>query len=523
MPAIPSVTLTLQDNGSSAAVSVPQSSVQLKIGCAIGGVVNQPFATTSPTSLQQQFVGGPLLEAGGLVCQAGNVCVAISCPIVTAGVKLSGTTATVANAKNAGNAVVTTVLDSTYGAWDTYYVKVTCVAAGTVGTNGIQLVVSGDAGRNQGTPLALGTATTLDLGAPLNTVAVGGTGIRLSFTSGQTMVVGDSWTFATIGPQWNDAGITAAVNAFVASSYADAGVGSSHVVGVVPINSGTGNSDIATIQTAFNTATTQQVYSRAIIDLQDASGGGPGAATWGGTPETEATWIAFLETLASGSTADPRVAADGGHYNITSPYANPAFGQPAYRRPLSWAHAVRRTQIPLQRRAGRVKDGPYAQIVVSPAVDPTDGFIYHDERVNPGLNAARIGSAYSVIKKGRWFQCQEPLLCAPGSQFVELAIGNVLDAACDIAYAAGVEEVSDDLLTQANGTLDPVALNILQGEIQNPLNAGLPAQGLVSQVTATVVASANVEATGIIPVNVVVNPRAYVNSLAFTISLSNGG
>ena len=46
-------------------------------------------------------------------------------------------------------------------------------------------------------------------------------------------------------------------------------------------------------------------------------------------------------------------------------------------------------------------------------------------------------------KKGAgFFQCQEPLLSAPGSQFVELVIGNVLDAACDIGYAAGVEEAS---------------------------------------------------------------------------------
>ena len=154
---------------------------------------------------------------------------------------------------------------------------------------------------------------------------------------------------------------------------------------------------------------------------------------------------------------------------MPSPYNNPAGGLPAYRRNLAWAHAVRQTQIPLQRRAGRVKDGPYANIVVNPATDPSDGFIYHDERVTPGLNAARIGSAMTWPKKGAGFlQCQEPLLSAPGSQFTELAIGNVLDAACDIGYAVGVEEVSDNLTVQANGTLDPVALQTIQGQVSPP-------------------------------------------------------
>ncbi len=231
-----------------------------------------------------------------------------------------------------------------------------------------------------------------------------------------------------------------------------------------------------------------------------------------------------LSTFISGDASQPRVTADGGWYNTPSPYANSAGGLPSYRRPLAWSHAVRRTQIPLQRRAGRVKDGPYSTIVVNPASDPGDGFVYHDERVTPGLNAARIGSALTWPKKGQgFFQCQEPLLSAPGSQFTELAIGNVLDAACDIGYAAGVEEVSDDLLTQANGTLDPVALNQFQGDVQTALNEGMVQTALVSSVTAVVSKTANVNATGIIPVTISVLPRGYANAIQETINLSNGG
>lgn len=510
MPQIPSVTITVNDNGASAAISVPQANVQLKVGCAIGGTANQPFATTNPQALQAQFIGGPLVEAGGLVCQVGNVCVAVSCPIVTKG----AATAVVATTPGGSTSVVTVTVDTTPGAWDAYYVKVRCLTGGTRGTAGIVVQVSLDAGRNYGSPIALGTATVLYLGqGALNTPVVGGTGVQVNFAAG-TLVAGDSWQFSTSAPYPNDAGIQAALAAFFSSQYAVQGVGSIHVVGDAP-----GGSTIANIQTSLQTGTAGFVYQRAIVELRDALA----PAAWGGSGETEATWMTALGTFVAGNAAQPRIAADAGHYNQPSAFANQAGGLPSYRRPLAWAHAVRRTQVSLQRRAGRVKDGPYANIVVNPQTDPADGFIYHDERTTPGLNAARIGSALTWPKKGAgFFQCQEPLLSAPGSQFTELAIGNVLDVACDIAYATGVEEVSDDLQAQKNGTLDPVALNTFQGSIQNALDQGMIQTPLVSNVTALVSTTANVVATGIIPVTVTVEPRAYANAISEQINLSNG-
>lgn len=508
MPAIPTVVITVQDNGASAALSVPQTNVQLKIGCAIGGTVNQPYATTSPASLQTQFVGGPLVEAGGMVCSVGNVCVAVSCPIVTKGTAY----AVQATVPGGSTSVITTTLDSTNGCWDQYYVVVKCLTGCTIGVTGGIVQVSLDAGRNFGAPISLGTANTLVLGAPFSPVTVGGTGIQLNFGAG-TLVAGDSWRFGTVAPTWNDAGVAAAITAFQASQYAVAGVGSAHIVGVSAAG------DISAFQTDLQALVGNYIFSRAIVELRDALA----PTTFGGSGETEATWIAALATVTSGETAQPRICADGGHYNTPSPYANAAGGSPSYRRPLAWTHAVRRTQIPLQRRAGRVKDGPYSTIAVNPATDVSDGFIYHDERVTPGLNAARIGSAMTWPKKGLgFFQCQEPLLSAPGSQFVELAIGNVLDAACDIGYAAGVEEVSDDLKTQANGTLDTVDLNVLQGGIQIALEEGLIQTPTVSAVTAVVSSTQNVLATGVIPITISITPRAYANSISETINLSTG-
>jgi hypothetical protein len=508
---IPTVTIVVQDNGASAALAVPQSSVQLKIGVAIGGTVNQPYATTNASNLQSQFVGGPLVEAGGLVCQAGNVCIAISCPIVNKGTAYAVT----ATVPGGSSSTVTTTLDSTNGAWDTYYVKVKCVTGGTIGMTGIVLQVSLDGGRNYGSPIALGTASILYLGqGSISSAVAGGTGIQLNFGVG-TMVAGDSWQFGTVGPTWNVAGVTAALAAFFASQYAVEGVGSIHVVGPC-----TGGSDISSIQTALQTGTSGYVYTRALTELRDVW---PPVA-WGGSGESEATWMTSLETFVSGDTAQPRVSTDGGYYNMPSAYANSAGGLPSYRRPLAWAHAVRRTQVGLQRRAGRVKDGAYGNISVNPSSDPSDGFVYHDERVTPGLNAARIGSALTWPKKGLgFFQCQEPLLSGPGSQFTEIVIGNVLDVACDIGYAAGVDEVSDDLKTQANGTLDNIDRQQFQTTIQTALNEGMVQTPLVSDVSAIVSSTQNVRDTGIIPITITVSPRGYVNAISETVNLKAGG
>ena len=509
MPNIPSVTITVQDNGSSAALSVPQASVQLKIGCAVGGTVNVPVATTSPTYLQTALIGGPLVEASGLVCKEGNVVVAVPCAIATKGT--AG--AVVATVPGGSTSAVTVTCDSTNGAWDETYVLMKCVTGGTIGTAGIVLQVSLDAGKNHGTPIALNTANTLVLGAPWNPPTIGGTGLTLNFGSG-TMFAGDTWRFHTTAPTWNDAGVEAAVAAFQASQYGVAGVGSAHLVGV------SSSGDLTAMQTAMQSGVAIYEYQRLIVELRDAS---PPVA-WGGSGETEVAWMAALALVTAGEAAQPRICADAGHYNTPSPYANAAGGSPSYRRPGAWSHAVRRTQIPLQRRAGRVKDGPYSTIAVNAATDPADGFFYHDERTTPGLNASRIGSLMTWPKKGAGFyQCQEPLLSAPGSQFTELVIGNVLDAACDIGYAAGVEEVSDDLLLQDNGTLDPIDLNVYQGNVQQALNEGMVQTPLVSSVTAEVSSTANVGSTGQIPIAIAVQPRGYANAIVETISLTNGG
>ena len=75
-PAIPTVTITDLDNGANAALSVPLTSVQLCIGCAITGggssAAAQVFAFSQPAAVQTALIGGPLMEKCGLLCENGG-------------------------------------------------------------------------------------------------------------------------------------------------------------------------------------------------------------------------------------------------------------------------------------------------------------------------------------------------------------------------------------------------------------------------------------------------------------------
>jgi hypothetical protein len=493
---IPFVSIVVADNGVNTALQLPAQNVQVLIGCAIGGTVNQPFATSSAASLASQFTAGPLVEAGGLVCSAGGTVIAISVPIVTKG------TAKAVQHTGAGTSVVTVTLDGTNGAYDDYYVVFRPAVGGTIGVTGMTFQVSLDAGRTFGPTVQLGTA---------NSYVIPSTGITLNFGAG-TLVALDTYQFQTIAPLWNTAGIQAAFQALAASQYALAGWGSTHVVGVASA------SDAAAIEGYEDTLTTQFLFTRAMLSARDVAA----PAAWGGSGESEATWISSLSTAFSATSAK-RILVGAGYYNMPSAYPNVIAGTPIYRRALTWAEAVRRTQIPLQRSSSRVRDGSLSNITVNPATDPGDGFVYHDERINPGLDAARFCSAITWPKKQGFYICNENLMSPVGSQFKWITLGNVIDVACDIGYETGVQEIGDDLRLQTNGTLFATDALGVQNGIQNAIDTNMTNTAMISSATVAVNQNANVQATGNVPIAITVTPRGLVQSITETIGLSVPG
>ena len=473
------VTLTIVDNGSQ--VVVPSANVQLVMGCSSAGTVAAVAATSNPNTVKTLFGVGPMPEAACMALAKGGVAVLVK---------------TTSNTPGANTAVVftgtgTSVVTVTGVPNDFYLVEMLVDTAGTIGTTGIRVKISLDGGKSYGPLVSLGTATTLVLTD---------TGLTLNFAAG-TLVAGDKARFSTTGPLWNTAGVQAAFNAFKASQYGSVGVGSVHLVGPVS------GADAATIGGYVTTAATNdKIFTRLIANAVDVTT----PTAWGGAGgQTEAAWMTALATGFS-AVDQKRMSIAAGHYNMASQITNPIAGNPRYRRPLSFAYAARQIAIPPQRHAGKVKDGSLSDIIVDPNADPVDGFVYHDERQNPGLDAARFVTARTRIKKQGYYIHQPNLMSATGSVFSLLPIGTVMDVACGIATDVGQDVINDDVLLNVSGTIHESEAQTIEKTVYNAIKDNMIARNMISAAKVVVDRTVNVLNTSKVRLDITIVRRGYV-------------
>lgn len=474
------VTLNILDGGG--VISAPLNTVQPVIGCASAGPIATIVATRSIKTLVDTFVSGPLVEAGALTILKGGTVLALRAATNAAGsseaVQFTGT----------GTSVIT----ATGTPVDDFYIKVLFTHAGTIGATGIKFKVSFDAGRSYGPELSLGAA---------NTFLIANTGVTLNFAAG-TIVLGDVAQFATIAPAWNSAGVTACIDALKASQYATTGWGSGHIVGVMSA------ADAATINTALeDMAATFNVYTRFIVSARDAII----PIAWGGAGETENTWLTSVETAFSAATLK-RLVVGGGHYNIPSAIPNAHAGAPRYRRPGAWAVAAKRVTIPPQRHDGRVKDGSLNNIVIDPNNDPSDGFVYHNEFLNPGLSPARFMAFRTRRGRPGLFVDQPNLMSQVGSVFTILPLGNVMDSACKIVHDSAEDEINDDIPLNPDGTITDPAARAIEAVIKGNLKVDMIDTGQIVDAVVVVDRTVNVRATSNVKITVTIYGRGYVIS-----------
>jgi hypothetical protein len=410
-----------------------------------------------------------------------------------------------------------------HGAFDDYYGVLAIVNDGNsgsgtqVGTSGIQYRLSLDAGRTFGPLTALSTNSS---------IGVTGTGLALMLThvgSGDKLYTGDVFIFSTVAmasAASNVApnhGVSQCLSAVAASAYAVQGWGSTHVLGVASA------AFVATIAAdttgVLDTLKALYVFTRGHFSARDASP----PVIWGGTGETETVWmtdgsVGIVNTFAA--TSAKRACVGAGHYNMPSAIALVA-GAPRYRRPGIWAQAIRQLLIPPHRHSGRVKDGPLGNIVVDPANDPLDGFVYHDERTNPALTAARFCAFKTRVKKPGVFVDQPALMSPAGSSFTLLPLGNVIDIACAIVFAVGQEEINDDLRLNANGTLNVKDASTLEGYFDTALSDQMLAKAMISSKSVAVDRTENVGTTKNVTVAVGVGSRGYILTEIINIGFQN--
>jgi hypothetical protein len=273
------------------------------------------------------------------------------------------------------------------------------------------------------------------------------------------------------------------------------------------------SSDATNVDTAMTNLFNKRKYARALTNARDA--------TWGGTStETEGAWMTSIQADFI-NFVSTRVSVSAGHYNVVSPIDGSN-----YRRPLSWLAAVRDAQVSLATDLGQVSTGPLFPMTVPSSPLYFGGgsvpFIYHNEAVNPGLDASRFLSAQQYTGFPGFYIVNPNLMAGPGSDFTWLQRGHVVDEASFIAYvyftlqlakAVRVNSTTGFILTQDANTLE-------QG-CNAQLNAQMVSPGFVSSAACNVTRNNNILSTNTLIATINIVPLAYPKTISVTIQYVN--
>lgn len=479
------VQITIVD-GAIGAVSVPPSSVQGVIGCSSKGTPGVLVSTRSIDTLTSTFGYGPLVEAAALVIQAGGTALAVKASTTTSGVAGSVT-------NGAGNTSTSTV-GVTGNPFDDYEVRIDVIQGGTIGTGPVRLAFSLDNDRNQGASVNIGTATSY---------AIPNTGMTITFGVG-ALVTGDSFTFRTTGPLWTFGDVQAAVAVLAASNQTWAG--GVHVTGVM-----TGAQATSLETTMEGLATNNFRFTFAIVDSRD----------FATSDVTEAAWMTAVENDFA-SVSALRVSAGAGYSNVQSPIRNPVCGAPSYRRCDSWPAAQRVVLVPIHVHLGRVKDGALLGTTgPGTASLANDGFIYHDERVNPGLDAARLMSVRTIVNRPGVYIKNPNILAPPGSDFSQIHFRRVMDTACTVAHDTMEDFINDNVRLNADGTILEKDAQHIEAITRRALFSALVAPGSATSAAVVVDRTQDIQSTSILKVTIRVFALGYLLEIDINIGFQS--
>lgn len=451
-----------------------------------------PYTSSNPStfSTNSGFGPGPRLAAF-IANQTGNPVTFVKVPTVGNGTS----TAVFASVGNTSATVMT--LTGTPN--DDYYLLVTCLLAGSIGTGPVQIGISLDGGATTAYVVNMGTATTVTTGSQFTTY----TGLTLNFTSA-AMVLGDSFYAVCTAPTWNDAGISSAIQAVAAIK--------SQVFEDIIVSGISAASDATAFDGYMTTlANTNKRFSRLLCACRDA--------VWGGaSTETEAAWMASIES-AFANVSSTRVSVSAGYYRFIDP-----FTQSQLRSSLLYGAAARDSEVAIQVDLGQVNDGALQNLVLPTTPDRFGAgvFFYHDEQQNPGLDAARFLSALQWVSLPGVYVMNPNLMAPPGSDFNWLQHGHVIDAACVIAYNYFIQQISSSVrVSQKTGFILPQDRLRLQNGCQAILNNNLVNNGATSAAICVVSGTDNILSTATLTVSIQVVPLGYVKAVNVTISFLN--
>lgn len=479
---IPSVNITVESNALGNVAPTPAGTIAV-FGCSSGGTENSP---TGPyyraPNLITDFGYGPAPDLACNLVESGIPTVFVKVPTDTAG------TAGAVTFTGTGTSVMTVTGAAPYDAYD---VLVTVETAGTAGTDPEpQITISLDGGV---------TATRkISLPASLVVTSIQATtGMTLTFTAA-TMVAGDTYEFTTVAPTWAASDVADAIEA-LRTNERSAGLG--YIVGACS------KAQADTLAAVVDQFAARKKYMRWIFEARDIDSG-----------ETEAEWMTAIAANYA-TFENNRVSIAAGAALCASSVTGVNF-----RRNIGTLAIVRAGIVSIARDLGAVQDNYLAAFVPPNSFGTAVSTVYHDEGLNPGLDAARFLTIMKHEGIVGFYVTNPNIMSGPTSDFDLLQYGRVMDEGCRITNTYFTRLLSSDVrLNRRTGFILERDAKAIESGSNGALFAGLEAPGFVSpQGILTIVSRTdNISTTKTLTVTVRLLPLGYIKTVDETISFSN--
>ena len=469
--------------GSGPTITAPATSAVISSG------TSPPVVTLSGTPTRfvdlkiAIVVGGP---RGTATCKVS----------IDGGTTFSATQVTAATVSIPGTGLTINFPTGTDYATDNVYRAVTSVpndsyeplleieSGGALGTATFRYTV--DALDPLGAPVWSATLTTPVAASPTYTIP--DTGISFTFASG-TYVAGTTYALLScVAPAYTSTEVLAAFAALVADPREWA---CTHLVGQAASTSGSASMASA-LDTLFESAENSFRFAFGLMEATDDEAA------------SNANLIASFANFAS-----TRVDVAAGFVRVVSPISGRSF-----KRNCAFPHAARVSKVSIGTDLARVRDG------ACPGVT----YLYHDEQVNPGLDASRFSTMRTLVGRQGFYPTNGRLMAPAGSDFVYVQYRRVMDVGCSVGRNAALEFLNDGVrINRIGGTIDERDARTIESYITSALSAALTQTGQASAVSCVVDRTTNIQQTQMLWIDVRITPLGYAKSIGFRIGFSFSG
>ncbi len=174
-------------------------------------------------------------------------------------------------------------------------------------------------------------------------------------------------------------------------------------------------------------------------------------------------------------------------------------------------------KLPVQRKISRVKNGP---------LPITAAYFTHGKTTESLENSwnAIHDKGYIFFRtfagKAGYFFSDDPTATAITDDYAYFSRGFVIDKALVIAYQVYVNEIGDEIATDASGKLPPAVVKNLQGKVENAISLQMLSNAEASSVQAIIDHTQDVVTTGKLKITLRVRPVGYANFIDILLGFS---